>query len=93
MEMMCGMQNGMWIFPMIGCCVMMFFICVVVFFGRRRFGGSCFGDPFYRNPDYNKDTKGHSYSKSALEILNERYASGEITKEEYEQIKKDIQSL
>jgi uncharacterized membrane protein len=69
---------------------MMCFICAGIFFGRRRFGGSCFGYPFYRNGDYDKDTKEHSYSKSALEILNKRYASGEITKAEYEQVKKDI---
>ena len=75
----------MWIFPMIVCCVMMCIICAVFFFGRRRFGY-----PFYRNGDYDKDTKGHSDSKSALEILNKRYASGEITKEEYEQIKREI---
>ena len=84
MEQMCGLNNGMWhsgmwIFPMIGCCIMMCFICAIVFFSRRWFGGSCFGHPFSRH-----------YSKSALEILNKRYASGEITKEEYEQIKSDI---
>jgi len=30
--------------------------------------------------------------KSAEEILQERYAKGELSKEEYEQIKKDISS-
>ena len=28
--------------------------------------------------------------ESALEILNKRYASGEITKEQYDEMKKDI---
>jgi len=37
-----------------------------------------------------KDMKANSYSKSALETLANRYASGEISKEEYEQIKGDI---
>jgi len=87
--MWCGPINGMWIIPMIVCMVMCF-ICAMAFLSRRRFGGSCFGYPFYRNGDYDKDTKEHSYSKSAMEILNKRYASGEITKDEYERIRRDI---
>ena len=31
-----------------------------------------------------------SESRNALEVLNQRYAKGEITKKEYETIKKDI---
>ena len=74
--------GGMWIFPMIMFAVM--FIVFVVFFGR----GGC------RSSWWN--TGGHhregGETDSALEILNKRYAKGEITKEEFEQIKMDILS-
>ena len=42
-----------------------------------------------------RKTSGNSYKKveeTALDILKKRYASGEITKEEYEKKKKDISS-
>ena len=92
MEQFCFWNNGMWIFPMIGCCVMMFFCAAMMIFGRRRSGGSDYRFPFYRywNCDgYQKDTRS---IETALEILNRRYANGEISKEEYEIIKIDILS-
>ena len=36
-------------------------------------------------------TGGGSRNESATEILKKRYAKGEITKEEYESMKKDIE--
>jgi putative membrane protein len=39
-----------------------------------------------------KRSPNETTGKSAEEILKERYAKGEISKEEYEQIKKDIRS-
>lgn len=35
-------------------------------------------------------TGGTSSQQNALDILNQRYARGEISKEEYERMKKDI---
>lgn len=37
-----------------------------------------------------KSQKGAEKPESALDILKKRYAAGEITKEEYEQMKADI---
>ena len=74
--------GGMWIFPVIMFAVMIIFF--FVFFGR----GGC------RPPRWGP--KGHhregGETDSALEILKKRYAKGEITKQEFEQMKKDILS-
>ncbi len=39
----------------------------------------------------NTDSKNHA-QESALEILNKRYARGEIDRETYERMKKDLES-
>jgi len=85
-------HSGMCIFPMIGLCVMIFFIVIMLIFCRRGFGGSFFQFPCNRHWDYNRHTKDTNNPESALDILNRRYANGEIAKEEYERIKKDILS-
>jgi putative membrane protein len=54
------------------------------FIGPRRWF------PWDRNDD--GQMKDSSNSESALEVLNKRYAQGEISKEDYERIKKDILS-
>lgn len=74
--------GGMWIFPMIMMVVMIIFL--FMFFWR----GGC--TPPWRGQG--KHHKGVGETDSALEILKKRYAKGEITREEFEQMKKDILS-
>jgi putative membrane protein len=69
----------MWFFPMmfpiLGFTVML--IVVYLIFGRG------FRPPW-------RDHDGGSQSDGAMEILRKRYAKGEITKEEFDQMKKDL---
>ncbi len=70
------MGGFMWLFPMI---ILVFLIIIGVLMYSRS---SRHYPPESRTPRNAED--------SALEILKKRYAKGEISKEEYEQIKKDI---
>ena len=68
-------MGGMWIFPIIGISVML--ICVYLIFGRRG-GGPCWGN---NSPND---------SETPLEILKKRYAKGEISKEQFEEMKRNL---
>jgi putative membrane protein len=76
--------EGMWCFPWMMFVIMMvvcFFICV-----RRGVRSTwwCWSDRW--------NQRGSGDSGAALEILKKRYARGEITQEEYEQMKKTLLS-
>ena len=74
--------GGMWIFP-----IVMFVIMLIFFFlfsgrwGRRP--------PSWGSAGAHKES---GDSDTALEILKKRYVKGEITKEEFDRMKKDILS-
>lgn len=74
--------GGMWVFPMI-----MFGVIIVFFFLFFR-RGRC-RPPWLNSGEYHREG---GETDTALEILKKRYAKGEITKDEFEQIKRDILS-
>lgn len=71
---------GMWIFPMI-----MFAIIILLFISAGRKWG-CWAPWSSPGRFYGEGME----PDTALDILKKRYAKGEITKDEFEQMKKDI---
>ena len=67
-----------WIFP-----VFMMILCFFMMRGRRGFRMCCFGPRGIEN-DQTRN------SESAIDILDKRYASGEIDKEEYKEKRRTL---
>ena len=79
-------SGGMWFLPIVMPIVMLgvILLCAYLFFGRGfagpRWHGSCGAYPQERTD-----------LESASEILKKRYARGEITKDEYERMRQDME--
>ncbi len=81
----CGPWFGPWfIFPII--CLL--FMVVMMFLMFRRHGPFSW---FMGHHGWGPSDHGASGGESALDILKRRYASGEITREQYEQMRRDIE--
>jgi len=73
--------GGMFIFPLI-------ILVVIVTIIYMIFGRGEFRPPWQDSGQY---PKSDGASETVLDILKKRYARGEISKEEFEQMKKDLQ--
>ena len=77
----CFWGGGMWLMPLV-CLAGVILFAVILFFVFR---GGCCG--WTAGPQRLQGS-----GEDVLDILKKRYAKGEITKEQFEQMRKDIQN-
>ncbi len=86
--------SGMWMFPMFIMPVM-FFLCIFFLYKKGVFSSiiSEFNDQKNTVDRYssNEINELRFEDRDSLEIIKLRYAKGEISKEEYQQLKSDLQ--
>jgi putative membrane protein len=80
----------MWLFPLIMLCILVVVAIILI----RRYGGlqQAFNAIFSKipmQPDSRVDSN-EQKSETALDILKKRYAKGEITREQFEEMKKNL---
>jgi putative membrane protein len=71
--------GGMWIFPIIT--ILFFLVVVYLLFGKTGLRRGHYPD---------RDPIERTNLESPIDILKRRYARGEITKEEFDQMRKDL---
>ena len=75
--------GGWWMFPMM---MPLFMLIFAVFIIYGVFGRGSVRPPWWRN-DSSSNSQG---AETPIEILKKRYAKGEISREEFEQMKRDL---
>lgn len=80
----CG---GWWVFPMTMPIIMIVMLVVVLYLVFGRFGG---GRPQGSAEPERSPRQSHE-PDTAMDILMKRYARGELTREEFEQMKQDLE--